>query len=170
MTKKFNELVSLTAQWFIDTGIKDASCTEKQFLKATEELGEIAQAFVANNIDEIKKEVGDYIVTLIGTYQHIDDSLISSLKQPRLWSDAQTKENQATSLSCIMAIHGYIAEMIAKGKLDKAKIENMSYFIAKFCDSCGIDMKDCLELAYNKISKRKGKMINGIFVKEEDLK
>lgn len=32
-----------------------------------------------------------------------------------------------------------------------------------------IDLTECLELAYNKISKRKGKTINGIFVKEEDL-
>ena len=32
-----------------------------------------------------------------------------------------------------------------------------------------IDPSECLELAYNKIAKRKGKTINGIFVKEEDL-
>ena len=30
-------------------------------------------------------------------------------------------------------------------------------------------IKECLELAYNKISKRKGETINGIFVKESDL-
>lgn len=32
-----------------------------------------------------------------------------------------------------------------------------------------IDLTECLERAYNKISKRKGKTIDGIFVKEEDL-
>ena len=32
-----------------------------------------------------------------------------------------------------------------------------------------IDPSECLDLAYNKIAKRKGKTINGIFVKEEDL-
>lgn len=30
----------------------------------------------------------------------------------------------------------------------------------------GVDILDCLENAYNVISKRKGKMINGTFVKE----
>lgn len=34
----------------------------------------------------------------------------------------------------------------------------------------GLDFKDCLEMAYNEISDRKGKMVNGVFVKEEDLK
>ena len=32
-----------------------------------------------------------------------------------------------------------------------------------------IDLEDCLSMAYNKISKRKGKTIDGTFVKEEDL-
>ena len=32
-----------------------------------------------------------------------------------------------------------------------------------------IDIVDCLNLAYNKISKRHGKTIDGVFIKEEDL-
>ena len=32
-----------------------------------------------------------------------------------------------------------------------------------------IDLVECLDMAYNKIKKRKGKTINGTFVKEEDL-
>ena len=38
------------------------------------------------------------------------------------------------------------------------------------CNQLGIDCIECLQLAYEKISKRKGKVINGLFVKEEDLK
>lgn len=34
----------------------------------------------------------------------------------------------------------------------------------------GLDFKECLEMAYNEISDRKGKMVNGVFVKEADLK
>ena len=33
----------------------------------------------------------------------------------------------------------------------------------------GVTLEDCMELAYNEIKDRKGKMINGIFVKESDL-
>jgi hypothetical protein len=33
----------------------------------------------------------------------------------------------------------------------------------------GVDLEDCLVGAYNTIKDRKGKMINGKFVKEEDL-
>lgn len=37
------------------------------------------------------------------------------------------------------------------------------------CKQLGIDCVECLQLAYDKISKRRGKTIDGTFVKEEDL-
>lgn len=37
------------------------------------------------------------------------------------------------------------------------------------CNQLHIDCVECLQLAYEKISKRRGKTIDGIFVKEEDL-
>ena len=37
------------------------------------------------------------------------------------------------------------------------------------CKQLGIEPQRCLELAYEKIKDRKGKTINGTFVKEEDL-
>lgn len=33
----------------------------------------------------------------------------------------------------------------------------------------GLDWEECLSMAYEKIKDRKGKTINGVFVKEEDL-
>lgn len=38
------------------------------------------------------------------------------------------------------------------------------------CEQLGIDPVVCLSMAYEKISKRKGKTINGQFIKESDLK
>lgn len=37
------------------------------------------------------------------------------------------------------------------------------------CNQLGIDCVECLEMAYEKISKRKGKTVNGLFIKEENL-
>ena len=37
------------------------------------------------------------------------------------------------------------------------------------CEQIGIDPVECLSMAYEKISKRKGRTINGMFIKEEDL-
>lgn len=52
----------------------------------------------------------------------------------------------------------------------KTEIGDVFVTLIILCEQLGITPAECLELAYNKISKRKGKTINGIFVKEEDLK
>lgn len=33
----------------------------------------------------------------------------------------------------------------------------------------GLDFEDCIKSAYNEIKDRKGKIVNGVFVKESDL-
>lgn len=38
-----------------------------------------------------------------------------------------------------------------------------------YCQQKGWSIAECFELAYNEIKNRKGKMIDGVFVKEEDL-
>ena len=37
------------------------------------------------------------------------------------------------------------------------------------CNQLGIDPVECLDMAYEKISKRRGNTIDGTFIKEEDL-
>ena len=55
--------------------------------------------------------------------------------------------------------------------LDKAKVEMGDIFVTLIilCEQVGIDPVECLSMAYEKISKRKGRTINGQFIKEEDL-
>lgn len=38
--------------------------------------------------------------------------------------------------------------------------------LVNLSELCGYRLEDCIESAYNVISKRKGEMINGIFVKQ----
>lgn len=46
----------------------------------------------------------------------------------------------------------------------------LGFIISFYAIKRDTTLRECVELAYEEISKRKGKMINGIFVKEEDLK
>lgn len=52
----------------------------------------------------------------------------------------------------------------------KLEMGDIFVILIILCKQLNIIPAECLELVYNKISKRKGKTINGIFVKEEDLK
>lgn len=52
------------------------------------------------------------------------------------------------------------------------KIEMGDVFVTLIilCDQLNLDPIECLDMAYEKIKDRKGKTINGVFIKEEDLK
>lgn len=66
---------------------------------------------------------------------------------------------------------GELTEAVNKDKLEHAKSELgdcvvVLTILAKQLDS---DINKCADIAYNKIKDRKGQMINGVFVKEQDL-
>ena len=51
----------------------------------------------------------------------------------------------------------------------KRSMGNVFVTLIILCKQLGIDPLECLSMAYEKISNRKGKTIDGIFVREEDL-
>lgn len=66
---------------------------------------------------------------------------------------------------------GELAGGIARGDLDIVadSIGDMVVVLVGLCTQLEIDIKECIALAYNEIKDRRGKVINGVFVKEEDL-
>lgn len=61
---KINGLVQNIEQWSINKGLDKAE-SSKQFLKVTEEVGEVASALARSNHDGLKDGIGDVVVTLI---------------------------------------------------------------------------------------------------------
>ena len=77
----------------------------------------------------------------------------------------------------IEAIKEYINDATSQN-LDNVKLELGDYAVTLIlanklneicCDMMKVDHKECLQMAYKKISKRTGKMINGTFYKSEDI-
>lgn len=62
-------------------------------------------------------------------------------------------------------------EMIQNNKKNtKLEFGDVIVTLIILSNQLNIDFVECLEMAYDKISKRKGKTIDGAFVKEADLK
>jgi NTP pyrophosphatase (non-canonical NTP hydrolase) len=104
---KKNEVISLDTltgqidKWGYDKGILPNPKPKKQFDKTMEEVGELQDAIITNDREEVKDAIGDIVVTLI--------------MQTHAWD---------------------------------------------------LTLVECVEQAYNVISKRTGKMVDGIFVKD----
>ena len=69
-----NELIKQVEQWSIAKGL-DKADSSKQFLKVTEEVGEVAAALARNDKDALRDGIGDVIVTLIILAQQNDMDL-----------------------------------------------------------------------------------------------
>lgn len=68
--------------------------------------------------------------------------------------------------------YGELCEFITKDrKIAAAKdaIGDMYVVLTILCLQLDLDIEECIEHAYDEIRDRKGKMINGAFVKESDL-
>lgn len=48
-------------------------------------------------------------------------------------------------------------------------VGDITVVLIGYCMQRDLVFEDCLQSAYNEIKDRKGKVINGVFVKEEDL-
>lgn len=66
---------------------------------------------------------------------------------------------------------GELFEGLAKGNevLTKDAIGDMYVVLTIMSQQLGFDIEECIDIAYDEIKDRKGRMVDGVFVKEADL-
>lgn len=134
-------------------------------LKLYEEFGELASGLAKGNKEVVKDSIGDVVVVLIilaqqqGLEKISDFNIICNHLQP---SDLMPQASETIGLISLRVrktndeIEEYIVRLISCLRTI-AKSENLNF-------------EDCLSQAWNEIKDRKGKLIDGVWVKEEDLK
>lgn len=67
--------------------------------------------------------------------------------------------------------HGELAQGLAKDRPEQVldSIGDMYVVLTILSLQLNVNIEDCIEMAYEEIKDRKGKMVNGVFVKTEDL-
>lgn len=69
-----NQLINKVEQWSLNKGL-DKADSSKQFLKVTEEVGEVAAALARSDKAALRDGIGDVVVTLIILAQQNDMDL-----------------------------------------------------------------------------------------------
>lgn len=71
----------------------------------------------------------------------------------------------------LMEETGELAAGLAKSQQDKIRdsVGDIAVVLIVLCTQLGINFEDCVDLAYGEIRNRKGKLVNGVFIKEADL-
>ena len=64
---------------------------------------------------------------------------------------------------------GELSDNICKGKDIKDDIGDMMVVLINIAVRNDITIEECLQVAYDDIKDRKGRMVDGVFIKEDDL-
>lgn len=151
-----NEVTARIVGWANDRCLVEERYLTGQFLKLVEELGEVAAADHREDIGEFKDGVGDsYVVSAIMAAQ-IGQSITLLREQHECLPDG------------VLAHIGRIAACLARGKKDELPSRLGQYINAVERDS-EEDLLECVTMVWEVIKDRKGKMVDGVFIKEADL-
>ena len=92
----------------------------------------------------------------------------------RMWSREKGINKAEPSKQMLKLVEevGELAQGLAKGNSAQVidSIGDVYVVLTILAQQLDLDIEDCVKSAYREIADRKGKMINGVFVKEEDLK
>jgi len=158
MNNKFQALQQNVIQWATDRGIFDkehGSSFNKQYLKFLSELGELSDAVLKNDTTAIKDAIGDCIVCLINADVLSENGYSITFTE----NDIQELKEQGEKETLEVFIMTIVQHSIESNLLT-------IYTLLLLEQRLGFEFCECLEYAYNEIKDRKGKMINGAFVKE----
>jgi NTP pyrophosphatase (non-canonical NTP hydrolase) len=87
------------------------------------------------------------------------------------WAENRGILESATSLTQLAKLTEELSELVHALAMDdkdeiKDAIGDMTVVLIILANLCELDHDDCLESAYEVISKRSGNMVNGVFVKD----
>lgn len=157
------ELIKKIENWAEERNLIKGSTPQKQFIKLMEEFGELCSGVAKNKPDVIKDSIGDcFVVTVIlkcqfktnlfirpsSFYKNLDVSLI--LARVARYA-VLIPGNDLTEQEKLEIICGIVRNLI-----------NISILL-------DVDFESCVQADWDEIKDRKGRMIDGVFVKEGDL-
>lgn len=162
----------LVTQWAVDRNLIKGSTPEAQCIKLIEEYGELARGIAKKDVALIKDSIGDTLVVCIILAAQLDsdsfniDKLIFERSEV---NSANVREklvmNGATELGAI----SYFIN-VTNRDIDRCigNIYALCDTLAEIAYLYKWLLVDCLEAAYNEIKDRKGRLVDGIWIKEGD--
>ena len=160
------ELIKKIEQWAIDREIHKKGTVEGQTIKTAEKIAELIKGISKDNIDLIKDSIGDVFVTfVIGNMLDNKLDLEEYYKEANIGLETYSKDDKKDAINHLAQS---ITNIIKRGYYGNTLVVGLINLLM-IADMYNLDFKDCVESAYNEIANRKGKMIDGTFVKSEDL-
>ncbi len=161
----WQELQAAIEQWGTDRNFygKGGATYTGQWMKLVEEFGELVLGLNKNKPELIKDALGDMVVVLVHMNRLYEDSPDCFMNEPeRRISKLQTPLAIKIILDSVANLYNESSfYCIYIGLLDQLSALSSRYI--------NLPLFDCVLASYIEIKDRKGKMIDGKFIKNEDL-
>ena len=155
------ELIEKVEQWSKDRNLHTAD-PNKQRLKLWEEFGELNASIARDDREGAIDAIGDMLVVMIIYKQQLGYGSNDVFYPRKDNLDFIVRLEDIDLIDCIG--HGiYNSGSCIEGL--GMVVENLTVLAYRL----NTNLEECLAAAYDVIKDRKGKMINGVFVKESDL-
>lgn len=88
----------------------------------------------------------------------------------REWSRVRglDKANPRDQMLKLVEETGELAADLAKGRCPKDSLGDLGVVLTILCQQLDTSLEEVLTIAYEEIASRKGKTVNGVFIKESD--
>lgn len=172
-----NAYRDLILGWARDRNLIEGSTPEKQLDKLFEEVGEYAGSSARSSVPEKREEMlvkmqdglGDvFVVVCIMAEQMGIDLDFDQMEE-------YTEEGRNGVMYLTMGCLAGLLESQYQNLIDESTMDRSEHFYfavataASVAKRNGFDFLACIEMAWNEIKDRKGRMVDGVFVKEADL-
>ena len=154
-------------QWFIDRDLENGGRLDKQSLKLSEEFGELCAGYLKKNEKLTKDSIGDCAVVIVGL------ALLVKGDVHKIFEGLNTVE-EVDVMKCFKGLNLNICAILSCSdrRYDGIFHYDLVFaveYLKSISQLLGYSFEECFELAYQEIKDRKGRWIDGTFVKEEDL-
>lgn len=161
----WQELQAAIEQWGTDRNFygKGGATYEGQWMKLVEELGELVLGLNKNKPELIKDALGDMVVVLVHMNRLYEDSPDCFISEPeRRISKLQTP----LAIKIILDSVANLYNESSFGCIHTGLLDQLSALSSRYINH---PLFDCVLASYNEIKDRKGKMLDGKFIKQSDL-
>lgn len=143
------ELIKNVIDWANERNLIHEENAIKQYLKVIEEVGETARSIIKNDLEGTIDGFGDIAVTIIILYAQLNKG-----------KEIIYYNNELPQLDLFSDLLRHVTEDYCAN--------NALAVLSQITERYGLNLEQCLESAYNEIKNRKGKTINGNFIKDEN--
>lgn len=150
-----NELNAHILQWAKERELDTKGTVEAQAIKTVEELSELIKAICKDKREDIIDSIGDVYVTLV----------IGKMLKGDKVHDTNKKVLGSSNKESMLRVLANAIDLTLREPYEDKTIDWTLKDLHNVCKFYDLDFVECVESAYNTIKDRKGRLVNGSFVK-----